>query len=331
MNKHILLTGGMGFSGAHFVEHVLRETDNTITIIDRLNYAGNMNRLADMERWKKECGRVNFVYHDFRAPFVGNVLERALAIHPSYIFHYGAETHVDRSIITPILFAMSNVIGTMNMLDLAREAKPQRFMQISTDEVYGPVKVGYLHKEGEPHNPSNPYSASKSGAEAFCKAYVKTYSVPVIISNTMNMFGERQEVEKFIPKTIRAIYNDEPVTIHCKMENGEITGISSRCWLHARNQANGVLFLAENGNVGESYNVVGEWATAETIAKMIAGFMGKDIKIQYEDVHSTRPYHDLHYGLDGTKMKLMGWVPPYSLAESLEKTVKWTLDNRSWL
>jgi dTDP-glucose 4,6-dehydratase len=331
MSKSIILTGGCGFSPSHFVEHILKTTDWKITIIDRLTYAGNMNRLAEMDCWERERGRVNFVYHDFRSPIVGNVLDRILATHPDYISHAGAETHVDLSIINPALFAASNVMGTVNMLDLARIVKPEKFHYWSTDETMGSVIPPYLHKEGEPHNPSNPYSASKSGAESFCKAYFKTYNVPTIISNSMNMFGERQEVEKFIPKTIRAIYNNEPVTLHCKMEGDKVVEVSSRCWLHARNQADGILFLLKNGNPGESYNVVGEWATVETIAEMIADIMGKPLIKKFEDFHSFRPSHDLHYGLDGTKMKLMGWVPPYSLAESLEKTVKWTLDNRSWL
>jgi dTDP-glucose 4,6-dehydratase len=331
MKKHVLLTGGVGFSGAHMVEHILKETDWTLTIIDRLTYAGNMNRLTQMDIWEKERQRVKFVYHDFRSPIIGNVREQVLSKHPDYIVHAGAETHVDRSIECPTPFVESNVMGTVNMLELARTADPEKFIYISTDEVYGAVS-NHLHKEGEPHNPSNPYAASKSGAEAFCRAFAKTYAVPVIISNTMNLFGERQESEKFIPKTLRAIYLDQPVTIHCRLQGKTVMAVSSRCWLHARNQASGVLFLLEHGAVGECYNVVGEWAEVTTIAGKIANAMGKGpYKRKYIDFHTGRPGHDMAYGLDGTKMQKMGWVPPYSLDESLERTVKWTLQHVEWM
>lgn len=331
MTKHILLTGGVGFSASHFVEHILKETDFSLTIIDRLTYAGNMNRLAQMDCWERERSRVNFVYHDFRSPIIGNVRDMVLTKHPDYIVHAGAETHVQRSIDYPALFVESNVMGTVNMLELARIANPDKFLYYGTDEVYGPVKLGYLHKEGEPHNPSNPYAASKSGAEAFCRAFAKTYAVPVIISNTMNMFGERQEVEKFIPKTLRAIFCNQPVVLHASMEGTKIIEVSSRCWLHARNQAAGVLFLLERGAIGECYNVVGEWATVEDIADKIARILNKSYKKKWIDFHNHNPAHDLHYGLDGNKMKSMGWVPPYSLDESLERTVKWTIQNPIWM
>ena len=337
MAKTVLLTGGCGFIGSHTVEHFLKNTDWKIRVLDRLNYAGNQNRLVQMDCWEKEKSRVEFVYHDFRSPFVGKILDQTTQGGLDYIIHMGAETHVDRSIEDALPFAASNVIGTLNMLELARIAKPEKFIYVSTDEVYGAVDGEQLHKEGEVHNPSNPYAASKAGAESFCRSFFKTHGVPVVISNTMNNFGERQEVEKFIPKTIRAIHREEIVTLHCKF--GKLTEIgkrlvmevSSRCWLHARNHADALLFLLDRGTPGECYNVVGEKATVKDIAEKIALFLNKPLKVRFEDFHSTRPGHDMHYGLDGTKMKELGWVPPFNLQESLDHTVTWTMNNKEWL
>jgi dTDP-D-glucose 4,6-dehydratase len=348
-NKNVLITGGAGFIGAHLVEHLLINTDWNLTIIDRLTYSGNLNRLAQMGCWEAEKHRIRFVYHDIRSAFVGKIREQVENNSGiDYIIHAAAETHVDNSIKDPAPFATSNVIGTMNMLDLARYLLPEKFIYVSTDEVYGPVEGGELHVEGEPHNPSNPYAASKSGAEAFCRAYYKSYGVPVIITNTMNNFGERQDIEKFIPKVIRAVDRGESIPIHCKLGEPSKTSvstkqvvdalgfrpildISSRCWLHARNHADALMFLLEEGQIGDRYNVVGEWATVLNITDMISKFMNKPGKIKYVDFHSTRPGHDMHYGLDGSKLKYLGWVPPFNLMESLQRTVEWALAHKEWM
>lgn len=329
----VLLTGGAGFIGSHTVEHILKNTDWEIVVLDRLSYAGNLNFLTDIDVWEQEKHRVKFIYHDFRSPIsektadlIGNV---------DYIIHMGAESHVDRSIVDPLPFAESNVIGTVNMLMYARvlhEKKVLRkFIYVSTDEVYGPSINGHMHKEGEAHRPSNPYSASKSGAEAFCYAFWNTYNLPVIITNTMNNYGERQNGEKFITKVIKNILEDKPVTLHCKIEDGKVVDISSRCWLHARNHADGLLFVINHGEIGERYNITGEWANVVTMAETIAKILGKKAILSYEDYHSFRQGHDMHYGLDGEKLKKMGWVAPYSLEDSLKNVVSWTKKNPKWL
>jgi dTDP-glucose 4,6-dehydratase len=342
--KRLLLTGGVGFIGHHTVEHVLKNTDWEIVVMDRLTYAGNQNFLTNIDCWEQEKYRVKFIYHDFRSPISETTTELIGPI--DYIIHMGAESHVDRSIEDPLPFAESNVIGTINMLNYAKEVKPEKFIYVSTDEVYGPAfyetfetlqKDGsfkhelHLHKEGEPHKPSNPYSASKSGAEAFCYAYWNTYGVPVIISNTMNNFGERQNREKFVPRVLRAALKGEELTLHCKKVDGEIVDISSRCWLHARNHADGLLFLLKNGVPGEKYNITGEWASVKDIADEISKITGKLILYKFEDFHSFRPGHDMHYGLDGTKMKEMGWTPPFDLDTSLRHVVEWTMAHPEWL
>jgi dTDP-glucose 4,6-dehydratase len=332
MTKTILLTGGAGFIGSHAVEHILKNTDFQITLLDRLSYAGNANRLVQMDCWEKEKSRVRFVYHDFRSPIVGKVADQVTGQGLDYIIHMGAETHVNRSIENAMPFATSNVIGTVNMLEFARAVKPERFIYISTDEVYGAVEGNKLHKEGEPHNPSNPYAASKAGAEDFCRSYFKTHGVPVIITNTMNNFGERQDVEKFVPKTIRAIYNVQPVTIHCRLDdNKKILEISSRCWLHARNHADALLFLLKYGRLGACYNVVGDRKDVFEIAEMISRIMDFQLEVNFEDFHSTRPGHDMHYGLDGMRMQELGWAPPFNLYDSMKHTVEWTLKHPEWL
>jgi dTDP-glucose 4,6-dehydratase len=330
MSKNILLTGGAGFIGSHTVEEILTQTDMNITIIDRLSYAGNLNRLAQMECWEKEKSRVKFVYHDFRSEFPFFV--KRLIGATDYIIHMGAETHVGNSFTQPRLFAQSNVDGTINMLELAKDIGCEKFIYVGTDEVYGPVVGDQLHKEGEPHRPSNPYAASKSGAEAFVHSYWKSFNVPVVFTNTMNNFGERQDREKFIPKTIYNIVHDNPIEIHVAFEHGDvISDISSRCWLHARNHANALMFLLDHGTIGERYNVVGERMNVLEIALEIAKILGHPMHPQYIPFHSYSPGHDMHYGLDGTKMKELGWEPKLNLHDSLEKTVKWTLDHKDWL
>ena len=330
MNKRLLLTGGVGFIGHHTVEHLLKNTDWDLVIMDRLTYAGNQNFLTDIEYWTENKHRVHFIFHDFQAPISETTSH--LIGHIDYIVHMGAESHVDRSIADPYPFVMSNVLGTVNMLEYAKTLPSlKKFIYISTDEVYGASYNNHLHKEGEPHKPSNPYSASKSGAEAFAYAYWNTYKLPIIITNTMNNFGERQNPEKFIPKTIKAIMTETPVTIHCKLEGETIKEVSSRCWLHARNHADGILFLLKQGTNGERYNITGEKFTVEEVAQNIGKILGKEPHIHYEDFHSFRAGHDMHYGLDGSKMKNMGWVAPTSFDESLEKTVKWCISNPKWL
>jgi dTDP-glucose 4,6-dehydratase len=343
MNKRLLLTGGAGFIGHHTVEHLLKNTDWEIVILDRLTYAGNQNYLTDLDCWEKEHKRVSFIYHDFRSPFSTTTLN--LIGNINFIIHMGAETHVDNSIREPLIFAETNVIGTVNVLEAARKLSPEKMIYVSTDEVYGTVYRNLknseydLHKEGEPLHPTNPYSASKAGAEAFCYAYWNTYGLRVMITNTMNNFGERQHLEKFVPKTVRAILKGEKVTIHVKIENEKIVDISSRCWLHARNHADGILFLLNSYEVGinlsnrkfQQYNITGEWANVKMMAEKIGKIIDKPIMINPEDFHSFRPGHDMHYGLDGSKLQQLGWRAPFSLDESLERTVEWMVKNPKWL
>ena len=224
---------------------------------------------------------------------------------------------------------MNNVSSTLNMLEFARICKPQLFIQFSTDEVYGQAKKGEYHKEWDAIKPSNPYSASKAGQEALVIAYWRTYGVPVIITNTMNIYGQYQDKEKFVPLVIDKIMKGEVVFIHGYPDKKEA---GTRFYLHARNIASAIQFIVENVEPKlypeidrpERFNVVGEVELDNlTLAQKIATILGKELKYEITDAHSTRPGHDVRYALDGQKLKNYGFSYPVSFEESLEATVKW--------
>ena len=253
MTNTVLITGGCGFIGHHFVEHIYVNTDWNIIVLDKLTYASHgLERLRDTGALKN--GRVKTFTYDLSHPLsIG--LKKELG-DVNYIVHMAADTHVDNSISTPVPFIKNNVMSTVHMLEYARSLKNlEIFFYFSTDEVYGPALGNKLFMEDERHNPTNPYSASKSGAEQICVAYHNTYDVPVMRINVMNAMGERQHVEKFIPKVIKKVLNNEKVEIHSYPDK-KTSG--TRYYIHARNIAAGVLFLLENGTIGESYNLTGE-------------------------------------------------------------------------
>jgi len=342
MPKKILITGGCGFIGHHLVESILKQTDWEIIILDALTYAGNLNRLTDIEIWGKENHRVKFVWHDLKSPIsetthkmIGNL---------DYIWHLAAESHVERSLEDSIPFVTSNVVGTANLLEYVKKHQPnlKKFVTFSTDEVFGPAPIGIDYKEGDTCNPSNSYSASKEGQEAISKAFAFSFGLPVMITRTMNVLGERQHPEKFVPKTVRAILNNEIITIH-----GLPGEISSRKWIHARNVCTVLLFLMEKGELIEKkyqndpshgiYHIVGEERNtlelANRISRIIKGRELEPSEIEYVDFHRTRPGHDLRYSLDGSKLKSLGFEYPLTLEQSFDKMIKWMIrpENQRWL
>jgi dTDP-glucose 4,6-dehydratase len=241
-----------------------------------------------------------------------------------------AETHVDNSIKEPENIINNNIKSTVNLLEWARTLnKLEIFFYFSTDEVFGPALGDTLFKEWDRHKPTNPYSASKSAAENICIAYENTYKIPLMVVNVMNAFGERQHVEKFIPLCIKKILNDEIVYIHSYPD--KITS-GTRFYIHSQNIASAVYFLITNGVIGEKYNISGEKEVSNLeLAQLIAKNMNKELKYELVDFHSSRPGHDLRYGLDGSKLYNLGWKPKFNFEESLEKCVKWTLNNLVWL
>ena len=330
MSKRILVTGGCGFIGHHFVEHLLVNTNWDIIVIDKLSYASlGLSRFRSIGDIEKYLNKRLFLYtYDLVEPLSIGIKKEIGEI--NYIVHMAAETHVDNSIKDPISFIKNNILSTANLLEYARELKRlEIFFYFSTDEVYGPALGDKLYSEDERHNPTNPYSASKSGAEQICISYHNTYNIPIMRINVMNAFGETQHVEKFIPKVIKSIINDKIVYIHSypdKKRSG------TRYYIHARNIAAGVLFLLENGKIGESYNLTGEREVSNLeMAQIIAKTIGKELKYEMVDFHSERPGHDLRYGLNGSKMYKMGWKLPVGFETSIKKTIEWTLKNQQWL
>lgn len=323
---NILITGGAGFLGHHLVEHILKTTNHTITILDRLTYASSgFDRLKDINAYDNP--RIKIFTHDFSCPIVES-LKNEIGF-PEYIIHIGAETHVDNSIKNSFPFVIANVLGTMRMLDFAKECKGiKKFLYFSTDEVFGDAPSGIAYKEWDRYNSRNPYAASKAGGEELCLAYAHTYNIPMIITHCMNIFGERQHTEKFIPIAMNKIKKGETLQIHCSSGKP-----ASRAWIHARNASAAIMFLLENtpSIVRDKYNIVGKEVDLLTLSNMIAGYMGKSLKTELVDYYANRPGHDPRYMLNGDKIKDMGWDTPVDFENSLEKTVKWTLSNPRWL
>ena len=325
--KRILITGACGFIGAHTVEHLLLNTDWEIVGLDRLSYAANgFDRLRDAIGYPHP--RVTLFSTDFTQPLSCGLIKEMGAV--DYILHMGAETHVDNSIKNPEPFVMANVVGTMRLLDYARQVKDlKKFIYFSTDEVFGPAPQGVSYREWDRYNSTNPYSASKAGGEELCLAYSNTYKIPMAITHTMNAFGERQHPEKFIPMIINKIRRGETVTIHSDPTK---TKAGSRFYIHCRNIASAVLFILENSDIRDKYNIVGEKEVDNLeMAKFIAKILGKPLKYEMVDFHSSRPGHDLRYALDGTKLHDMGWAVPKAFEDSLTKTILWYVDNPKWL
>ena len=323
----ILITGGCGFIPSHVVEHFHRTTEWDIFIIDKLSYAAKgTSRLRSADLLNSP--RIHLYVFDLQSEITPGLAEELGPL--DYIVHMAAETHVDNSISDPVGFIKNNVDSTLNLLECARKLPSlKKFFYFSTDEVYGPAPGETSYKEWDRHRPTNPYSASKSAAEQICMSYENTYKLPVIIINVMNAFGERQHVEKFIPKCVKMISEGRTVTIHC---DSTCTRAGSRFYIHARNIASAVAFLIKNGEVGEKYNVTGEKEMDNlSLAQFIADHLGKELKYEMVDFHSTRPGHDLRYSLDGSKLFDLGWHLPRNFEESLGKTVDWTLDHPEWL
>jgi dTDP-glucose 4,6-dehydratase len=323
----ILVTGGAGFIGHHFVEHLIINTDWEVVILDKLTYASNgFNRLRDSGVLSNS--RLKIFSADFTQPIPFGLVKEIGNL--DYIVHMGAETHVDNSISNPELFVNTNVLGTMRMLDFARiQEKLKWLVYFSTDEVFGVASEGVFYKEWDRYNSGNPYSASKAAGEELCLAYANSYKLPLFISHTMNAFGERQHPEKFIPSTIRKVLAGEKVIIH---SNPARTKAGTRFYIHCRNISAAVLFLLERASFREKYNVVGEEEVDNLeMAKFISKVIGKPLNYEMVDFHSSRPGHDLRYALDGTRMRGMGWSLPKTFEESLEKTIRWYLKYPEWL
>jgi len=328
-SSHVLIPGACGFIGSHLVEHILANTDWNITVLDALTYAGDPARLY--EAGKFDRSRVRIFWHDLNAPIMDTLARRIGNV--DFIVNMASNSHIDASIADPVPFVRNNVNIALHMLEYARQLKLRAFVQISTDEVYGSVEPGQVFPEWSTINPSNPYSASKAAMMSIAIAYWRTYGVPLVIVEPMNNFGERQDREKFVPKCIRSIAAGEEVFLHGTPDN-----IGSRYYLHARNTSDAILFLLHRpvscypkSDRPDRYNIVGDRRVDNLeMATRISGIIGLPLRYRFDHSPRSRPGHDLHYGLDGSKLSVLGWKPPVDFESSLERTVKWMMENPHW-
>lgn len=360
MAVRVLLTGASGFVGSHVLRHLLTHTDWDVMCPVSFRHKGLPARVASAVCDTDWSSRVDVVHWDMRAPADPITLYSFEGC--DVIMNVASESHVDRSIAHPVDFVQNNVALQLNVLEVARAVEPRLFLQMSTDEVYGPAYGEHRHAEWETAVPSNPYSASKAAQEAIAISYWRTYGTPVVLTNTMNIIGEMQDPEKFLPMIIRSLRDGLPVTVHTAPDGTP----GSRFYLHARNLADAWLWLTRHyfedepdvrtlsGErirlpVGppqysdgaftrpERFHIVGEREVDNIeLVHMVGSVLGLDETavsslIEPVSFHSSRPGHDLRYALDGTKLADTGWASPVPLEKSLERTVRWTLDNPKWL
>lgn len=335
-SKRVLLSGISGSIGIHVMYHIFATTNWHVVGIATYKNKGLAERLTEMlkdhpEYWE----RLTLITHDLSTPLTKRVKKQIG--HIDYIVNLASLSDVEASIQDPAPFLRNNIDLTINLLEYAREAKPTSFIQFSTDEVYGASGKNQRHPEWSAIVPSNPYAASKAAQEAIAISYWRTYNVPVIITNTMNNFGEFQQPSKYPVIIQRAVMNGETLTIH-----GTKGNIGTRYYIHSRNAADAILFLLKKcppylhkaGEVDrpDRYNVVGDQQVDNlSLAQLIAKLMEKPLKYEFVDFHSTRPGHDLHYGLDGAKLHKKGWKSPLSFEESLKNTIEWQSANEYWI
>jgi dTDP-glucose 4,6-dehydratase len=312
----ILVTGGAGFIGSNFVHHVVAHTDDTVTVLDKLTYAGNAASLAGLPD-----DRVELVVGDILdASLVDELFARSDAV-----VHFAAESHNDNSLSDPSPFVQTNVVGTFTLLEAAR-THGIRFHHISTDEVYGDLELDDPARftEATAYNPSSPYSSTKAGSDLLVRAWVRSFGVRATISNCSNNYGPYQHVEKFIPRQITNVLRGERPKLYG-------TGENVRDWIHADDHSSAVLTILEKGVIGETYLIGADGEkNNKDVVELILAELGQP-RDAY-DLVVDRPGHDLRYAIDSTKLRdELGWMPRYGdFAAGLEATIAWYRDNEEW-
>jgi len=340
MKKNVLVTGVGGFVGSHCLEYWLDKTDWNFIVIDSFRHKGTFSRLDAIPNL--DLNRVKIFRHDLSVPIdrqlENRILGREVGVDGEdsidYIINIASDSAVERSITDPGQCWKNNCDVIFNMLEFARRVKPDLFLQFSTDEVYGEAEPKQAHHEWDVIMPSNPYSASKAAQEALAISYWRTYDVPVMLLNVMNIIGERQDTEKFLPKLIYKIATDQKMEIY-----GEPGNIGSRYYIHAKNVADAIMFLSNmkpkmysEAKRPDRYNVVGDLEMDNLqVAQVVAIYMKKTLDYRLIPAEKARKGYDKRYALDGNKLYDLGWKHPYPTLQSIQQIVEWTLDNPHWI
>jgi dTDP-glucose 4,6-dehydratase len=330
MKRNILITGGAGFIGSHVVRLFVNSyPEDRIINLDKLTYAGNLKNLKDIE----DANNYKFVRGDIQdKDFLSKLFKKEEI---TDVIHLAAESHVDRSISGPMEFIITNIVGTANLLEVARQywdGDKHIFYHISTDEVYGSLGDEGFFLEDTSYDPRSPYSASKASSDHLVRAYYHTYNFPIKISNCSNNYGANQFPEKLIPLIINNIKNNKPLPIYG-------TGENVRDWLWVEDHARAIDTIFHKGKIGETYNIGGwnEWTNFALVKKMcqiMDNKLGKEegSSEQLITFVADRAGHDMRYAIDATKIKNeLGWVPSLEFEEGLEKTIQWYLENEEWI
>jgi len=314
MGRRYLITGGAGFIGSNFIRYVLEhEPDSTVTNLDALTYAGIKATADELDA----LGRHTFVLGDIRD---SGLVDRLMADH-EIVVHFAAESHVDRSIDEPSLFLDTNILGTWNLVDSARRHRVDRFIHVSTDEVYGSVDEGFAGEEAI-LEPSSPYSASKAASDLVARSYSVTFDYPVIVTRCTNNYGPYQFPEKMIPLFVTNLMDGQPVPLY-----GD--GANERDWLYVEDHCSGLHLLVDNGLPGEIYNIGANAQLSNIeVTKRILRFLDKD-ETWIQPV-ADRPGHDFRYAVDSTKLRGLGWSPAHTFDDRLEATIDWYRDRQDW-